>query len=157
MATNSNSEMGKIIEDIKKCDMLKNIEIKKLVDVDDGYAYVIAKNLVCKKSENLNTNQLRKFFTVIRKIEQKEKWVDVKSDFYLLKPRIAVSVGRGNVPKPFFDLIIACMNKVDVGSEEEKMDNLDIFIEFFEAIVAYHKYFENLKEDKKREKRRNRR
>ena len=44
------------------------------------------------------------------------------------------------MPKPFYKLIMTCMEKVDIGSEEEKMENLKVFIEFFESIVAYHKY-----------------
>ena len=75
-----------------------------------------------------------------RKIEQKNSWDEIESEFYLLKPRMAVSVGRKKMPKPFYKLIMTCMEKVDIGSEEEKMENLKVFIEFFESIVAYHKY-----------------
>ena len=131
----NNGEMKRITNEIKKCNMLKDIGIKKFVDVDDGYAYIVAKN-----SEDLKTNQLRKFFAAIRKIEQKNSWDEIESEFYLIKPRMAVSVGRENMPKLFYELIMACMEKVDIGSEEEKMKNLKVFIEFFESIVAYHKY-----------------
>ena len=131
----NNGEMKKITNEIKSCKMLKDIEIKKFVDVDDGYAYIVAKN-----SEDLKTNQLRKFFAAIRKIEQKNSWDEIESEFYLIKPRMAVSVGRKKMPKPFYKLIMTCMEKVDIGSEEEKMENLKVFIEFFESIVAYHKY-----------------
>lgn len=130
-----NGEMKKITDEIKNCNMLKDIGIKKFVDVDDGYAYVVAVN-----SKNLKTNQLRKFFAAIRKIEQKNSWDEIESEFYLIKPRMAVSVGRKKMPKPFYKLIMTCMEKVDIGSEEEKMENLKVFIEFFESIVAYHKY-----------------
>lgn len=130
-----NGEMKKITDEIKSCKMLKDIGIKKFVDVDDGYAYVVAKN-----SEDLKTNQLRKFFAAIRKIEQKNSWDEIESEFYLIKPRMAVAAGRKKVPKPFYKLIMVCMEKVDVGSEEEKMKNLKLFTEFFESLVAYHKY-----------------
>ena len=36
--------------------------------------------------------------------------------------------------------MMAAMSKVDVGSEEDKMKNFKTFIDFFESIVAYHKY-----------------
>lgn len=115
--------------------MLKDISSKDLLDFETGYAYGVADN-----SRRLNTTQLRKFFGVLRKMDQKDKWSEIESEFYLLKPRMAVSVGRGHVPKPFYEVMMVTMSKVDVGSEDEKMDNFKKFVEFFEAIVAYHKY-----------------
>ena len=54
---------------------------------------------------------------------------------------MAVSTGRGNLPKPFLHVVIAAMAKVDnVEDDEVKMKNFYKFVKFFEAIVAYHKY-----------------
>ena len=36
---------------------------------------------------------------------------------------------------------MAVMRKVDVGSDDEKLENFKIFIQFFESIVAYHKFY----------------
>jgi CRISPR-associated protein Csm2 len=89
----------------------------------------------------LKTTQLRKFFGALKKMEQKDTWAEIETDFYLLKPRMAVASGRGNVPKPFLNVVMAAMSKVDnVESDDEKMVNFDKFVKFFEAIVAYHKY-----------------
>ena len=53
---------------------------------------------------------------------------------------MAVSVGRKNLPKEFYNVILVTMAKVDnVEDDELKMKNFDIFVKFFEAIVAYHK------------------
>ena len=35
----------------------------------------------------------------------------------------------------------ATMKKVDVGNEEDKIKNFKIFVQFFESIVAYHKFY----------------
>ncbi|WP_303247197.1 type III-A CRISPR-associated protein Csm2 [uncultured Methanobrevibacter sp.] len=136
MAYNNDSgEIKEIERQLNSYDMLKDIDMKKLIDEKDGFAYIIADN-----SKNLKTNQLRKFFGAIRKMEGKEKWELIEPDFYLLKPRIAVGVARGHVPRPFYNVIMTTMRKVDVGSDEEKIENFKIFVEFFEAIVAYHKF-----------------
>lgn len=131
-------EIADVIDDIKSCNMLKDLNKEKIFNDDDGLAYVVADYYV----NDLNTNQLRKFFEAIREMEKKKKWEDMESDFYLLKPRMAVSVGRKHIKKPFFDVINAAMNKVKVGTSDEKLENFKVFVEFFEAIVAYHKYLE---------------
>ncbi len=129
---------GNINDIIKKLDnytMLKEIDVKDLIDETNGFAYIIAEN-----SSKLKTSQLRKFFGAIRKMETKNSWELIEPEFYLLKPRIAVGVGRNHVPRPFYNVIMKMMEKVDVGSDEEKIENFKVFVDFFEAIVAYHKF-----------------
>lgn len=129
-------EINNIVNDINSCKMLSEIDMKKLVN-ENGIAYKIAGYAV---DEDLKANQLRNFFGFVKKMERRQSWDKIKSDFYLLKPRIAVKVGRGDVPEGFFRVISAAMDKVDVGSEEDKLTNFKRFIEFFESVVAYHKY-----------------
>lgn len=133
----TNNEIQNIISEINKIGMLKDLNVKKYAD-EGGYADIVAKN-----SRQLKTNQLRKFFGAIRVIEQKETWDEIEHGFYLLKPRMAVSVGRKNIPKDFYKLIMSCMSKVDIGENEDKVKNFKVFVEFFEAIVAYHKFYYN--------------
>ena len=64
----------------------------------------------------------------------------MEPQFYLLKPRMAASTGRGKIPKEFFNVISVAMDKVAVGDDEENLENFKLFVEFFEAIVAYHKF-----------------
>lgn len=134
---NSDMEIKEVISQIGSFNQLKDIEMKKLVDDKNGFAYNIAKY---SKNENIKTNQLRKFFGAIRKMESEESWEKIEPEFYLLKPRMAVGVGRNTIKKPFYNVIVAAMNKVNVGSDEDKLENFKIFVEFFEAIVAYHKF-----------------
>ena len=130
------NEINEIISKIDSLEKLCDMSAKDFAD-EGGYADIVAKN-----SRSLKTNQLRKFFGAVRLMEQKDTWEEVEPEFYLLKPRLAVSAGRGNVPKPFYNLIMATMRKVDVGTDEEKMKSFKTFVSFFESIVAYHKFYE---------------
>lgn len=130
------SDINKVINKINQCKTLCEIKDSDLIDFETGYAYIVADN-----SKKLKTTQLRKFFAVLKKMEYKNSWDEIETDFYLLKPRMAVSTGRGNLPKPFLHVVIAAMAKVDnVEDDEVKMKNFYKFVKFFEAIVAYHKY-----------------
>ncbi|MDR1820393.1 MAG: type III-A CRISPR-associated protein Csm2 [Methanobrevibacter sp.] len=139
------SELKNVMNEVAELDRLKDLKPKKYAD-KDGYADKIGE-LYSGKNPDLNTNQLRKFFGAIKKIQQKESWDEIEHDFYLLKPKFAVSVGRkvsGKplMPKDFFDLMMVCMEKVDVGNNEEKLENFNTLVDFFESIVAYHKFYE---------------
>lgn len=140
------SDINDVIGKINACNTLSEIPTKDFLDAETGYAHIVAKN-----SKKLNTTQLRKFFAALKKMEQKSTWGEIETEFYLLKPRMAVSVGRKNLPKPFYDVILAAMAKVDnVSDDELKMKNFDIFVKFFEAIVAYHKYEEEVSKSQRR-------
>lgn len=148
------SDINDVIQKINACNNLSEIPAKDFLDAETGYAHIVAKESIKSK---LNTTQLRKFFAALKKMEQKETWDEIETEFYLLKPRMAVSVGRGHVPREFYNVILAAMSKVDnVEEDESKMKNFDIFVKFFEAIVAYHKYEEEIaKQDKRNQRRRN--
>lgn len=125
-----------VIAKINGYEKLADMPTKAFAD-EGGYADIVAKD-----SRRLNTNQLRKFFGAVRLMEQKETWEEIEPEFYLLKPRLAVSAGRRNIPRDFYNLMMATMRKVDVGSDEDKLKGFKKFVEFFEAIVAYHKFYE---------------
>ena len=147
------SDINEVKSKINACNSLSEIPAKDFLDAETGYAHIVAKN-----SKGLKTTQLRKFFAALKKMEQKTTWEEIETEFYLLKPRMAVGVGRGHVPKDFYSVILTAMSKVDnVEYDETKMENFDIFVKFFEAIVAYHKYEEELVKQRAAEKRRQKR
>ncbi len=129
-------KLNDVTNRIRGLNQLSDLSTKEIAD-EGGYADIVAKD-----SKALKTNQLRKFFGAVRLLEQKTTWEEIEPDFYLLKPKLAVAVGRKNVPKQYYSFMMAAMSKVDVGSEEEKMKNFKTFIDFFESIVAYHKFYE---------------
>ena len=142
------SDINDVKNKINACKTLSEIPAKDFLDDEEGYAHIVAKESV---KSNLNTTQLRKFFAALKKMEQKTTWEEIETEFYLLKPRMAVSVGRKNLPKDFYQVILAAMSKVDnVEDDELKMKNFDIFVKFFEAIVAYHKYEEEISKKQRR-------
>ena len=111
---------------INACKTLSEIPAKDFLDAETGFAHIVAKESV---RQNLNTTQLRKFFAALKKMEQKTTWEEIETEFYLLKPRMAVAVGRKNLPKQFYEVVLAAMSKVDnVEDNKTKMKNFDVFI-----------------------------
>lgn len=81
-----NNEIGKILDEIGKLEMLKDLSIKLIAD-EDEYADKIAHTL-----RNMKTAQLRRFFGAIKLIERtieeensEKAWDDVEAEFYLLR------------------------------------------------------------------------
>lgn len=131
------SEIDEIIKKIEDLEKLSDLRPEDYAD-KNGYADKIAKS-----SRNLKSTQLRKFFGAIRTMEKKlDSWDHIEPEFYLLKPQIAYAKGRNLIPNGFYRVVIACMDKIDKGNEEEKCENFKTFIKFMEAIVAYHKFYE---------------
>jgi CRISPR-associated protein Csm2 len=117
---------------------------KEFAPFETGWAYKIVKQLKCqheeerKKYPEFKTTQLRKIFTEIKEIAQKED----KERLFLLYPKLAYSKGRKLIPENFYKLIIACLDKLKTSSNSE---DFKAFEKFIEAIVAYNKYFESEK------------
>lgn len=133
----TNAEIDGIISEIGSLNMLNELETKNFAD-EGAYADRIAEI----SGRNLKTNQLRKFFGAVRDIQRKESWDDMEVEFYLLKPKLAYSQGRKLIPRDFYNVMKVCMNKVDIGTDQDKVANFNKLVDFMEAIVAYHKYYE---------------
>ncbi|MDI6697477.1 MAG: type III-A CRISPR-associated protein Csm2 [Candidatus Saccharicenans sp.] len=102
------------------------------------YASELAKGfLKGKDQEKLSTSQIR---TILGEI-QKMKQFDARQ-LQLLRPKLAYAAGRhkGRV-KDFRELLETAIKKTN-------KDNFYMFKNFVEAIVAYHKYHEKIKEDR---------
>lgn len=143
------SEIDKVIKKINGIKNLEDLAVKDFAS-QGGYADKIARELKGK----LNPTQLRKFFDAVNRIKKrlkKESWHDVENDFYLLQPQLAYAAGRkvGKhpiIPADFYELMNVCMQKIAPQNidDEQKKKNFRRFAEFFEAIVAYHKYREEV-------------
>lgn len=133
------TEVSRVLKEIRSKEMLRELDVKEFAD-ENGYADTLAK----KFGRELKTTQLRKFFGAIKRIEgdlKEKRWDEIKADFFLLKPKLANAKGRGLIPEEFYEFMKICMSKVDVGSDNEKKENFQRMIEFIEAVVAYHKYY----------------
>ncbi|MEA3402817.1 MAG: type III-A CRISPR-associated protein Csm2 [Armatimonadota bacterium] len=107
-----------------------------------GYADAVAQGLAQK---DMKISQLRRFFGEIKSFEakcrqQRQQGTEAYEldEEFLLLPEVAYAVGRKLVPEAFYDLVRACINKDKVRS----IDDMERFIEFMTAIVAYHKQYE---------------
>lgn len=85
------------------------------------------------RKTKLTTSQLRKFFGEIKR-QQMNGWN--KSEFILLKPKLAYAVGRADKGNKIEDFYFVMSNAIDQVSNATEFDN---FVKIFEAIVAYHK------------------
>jgi len=133
------TEIDKIIQKIKSLQNLSQLDEKDIAK-EGGYAEQVAKEV----KKDLKTTQLRKFFSEIKANERelKEKgWKSIEGRFYMLRPNLAYAKARKLVPDQFFDLMNACMKQVDKGDDEQKKENYKRFVQFLEAIIAYHKYY----------------
>lgn len=98
--------------------------------VDDKVSENGRQRIVAAK---LTTNQLRKFFGEVKR-QQMQGFK--KTDFIMLKPKLAYAVGRADKNSKIKDLYDVLSDAIDKVSDEKGFHN---FITLFEAIVAYHK------------------
>jgi CRISPR-associated protein Csm2 len=138
----NNKSVEEILDELGKLRMLKDLDIKSIAE-EDGYADRVAHTL-----RNMKTAQLRRFFGAIKTIERKMEeedpenvWDKVEAEFYLLKPKIAYARGRRLIPDEFYQVLRISLNKINVGSNEDKIANFKRFVNFLESIVAYHKFY----------------
>jgi CRISPR-associated protein Csm2 len=137
-----NRDVEEILDKIGKLNMLKDLDIKSIAD-EDGYADKIAHTL-----RNMKTAQLRRFFGAIKLIERtieeenpEKAWDEVEAEFYLLKPKIAYAKGRKLIPDEFYQVLKVSLNKINIGTNKDKIENFKRFVKFLESIVAYHKFY----------------
>ena len=131
------------LQDLKEVPQkLKKPSFEDVGGYGDKIAYQFS-----QKGKKINSNQIRRYYGEIKRIERYGNWEDAKNDFYLFKPRMAIAVARtssGNnlIPLEFYNLIKITMDKVNVKNNAElSFKNLELFADFFEAIVGFHKYY----------------
>lgn len=98
--------------------------------------------------EPLTTSQLRKFFGAVKTLQLKKEVSGFdESEFVMLKPKLAYAVGRVRQKKAMLQLRIESFSRViseaidTVLTCDNKSKAFENFINFFEAIVAYHKKY----------------
>lgn len=101
----------------------KNLTIPKL------------KNKWKVKRKELTTNQLRKFFGEVKRLQTFKNLPE--EELAMLKPKLAYAVARvGDEDAKINDFYEVMQEGIDMVSDKEEFKN---FIKIFEAIVAYHK------------------
>lgn len=133
---NSFINTNNLVQKIKSAPKLSDVLTPKEFAPVGGWADEITKKL---KSE-LSTSQLRKIFIEIKSICDDREVLKNKTRLYLLYPKLAYAKGRKLIPNEFYDLIIACLDKLKDGKADEK--DFKNFGDFMTAIVAYNKQYE---------------
>jgi CRISPR-associated protein Csm2 len=103
--------------------------VDTLVNMSRQIGHFVVKGL--KKDDQLTTRQLRAIFGEVKRIQMK---FDPRR-LRLLKPKLRYMAARhGLGAKALRTVLEKCLD--EVGDDEERFSR---FVEFFEAILAYHK------------------
>ena len=92
------------------------------------------------KDKGVSSSQLRNIYGEIMRIKMK-KFDELKTDFLLLKPKVAYNYGRikSGKEKDGFKKFVEAFDKAHALVNDNK--TFGNFQKFFEAILAYHKYY----------------
>lgn len=144
-------QIDKITQEIKRARKLSEILKPKVFAPPGGWAFIITKQIkeqagkkdpkTKKKFPQLKTSQLRKVFAEVKDIcEKRIKGISQnETELYLLYPKLAYAQGRDLMPRNFYELIVACLDKLKENADKE---DFEMFKEFMTAIVAYNKQYE---------------
>ncbi len=108
--------------------------------VEGGIADFVAKDI----KERMKVNQLRKFFEGIKRVqadykgENEEVLID-KTRLYKVLPELAYALGRKLVTQEYYKLVKVCIRTDDGKSKIKTVKDLNRFVDFLSAILAYHK------------------
>ncbi len=97
--------------------------------------------------QKLTTSQIRNFFTEVRSIQN--RWdLNPEAEYrqvVLLKPKLAYAAQRARevgkkteAVKTLADVLALCIDQIPQTAADKK-DRFNRFVDFFEAILAYHK------------------
>ncbi len=151
----SGSKIKYVKEQLEK--KLEKNSLSSLWDKDTesiiAYAEDVAKDVV--KNVEIKRTQLRKYFNEIKTLKHKLKGVsdngelpsEVRARLIRLKPLLAYAVSpkRELISKDFYELMSFLIDKVKEGKKKD----FKAFENFFEAIIAYHTYYEQQKDQQK--------
>lgn len=94
----------------------------------------------------MTTNQIRNIFGEVKRI-QRAGIENSESDFLLLRPKLAYAEARAISKSPrnkisaFREVIERAHKAVDLEKENTKEASFQRFVDFFEAVLAYHKAY----------------
>lgn len=103
------------------------------------FADRIAANLV---SKSLTRAQIRNIFTEVRKIEASWDNKNPQSAMRrlnMLKPKLDYQVARARPVELLRDILVEAIEQVDAVKGEDRNKRFRIFMDLFEAILAYHR------------------
>lgn len=136
-----NNPVDSLKEQIKKNGKLATTLTVEEINLPKRAGY----NIGCYFSGNasddkcLNTNQLRKYFQQISSVKDLDNFEEQRKELYKVLPNIAYAVGRKVCPPKFYELMEVCISKTALVDE----DDINAFVDFLTAVVAYSKLNSN--------------
>lgn len=108
---------------------------KESVEFANGFGEHIARN-------GLTTSQIRNVFGEMRRIQMNE-YINEKTAFILLKPKLAYAVKRHNSKglTDFYNFFEIAYDQVDTSNDATGSVEFENLMNLTEAILAYHKYY----------------
>lgn len=113
-------------------------DVNRLIDVAQDTGQTLAKN-------RLTSSQIRNIFGEVRAIEANWK-SDPEGSFRrvaLLEPKLAYAAARGgareNPVEELSKVLTPCIGVIRNAAAENRKKYFDRFVDFFEAILAYHR------------------
>lgn len=111
--------------------------VEKTIDYTNEFGGFLA-------SQGLTTNQIRNIFGEVKRLQsivKAEKGLkSIKKDFLMLRPKLAYAAKRAGSRgiEALKDVLGEAHKSVDTTNENAK-EQFENFVDFFEAILAYHK------------------
>ena len=130
-----------------KRERLQDIIVACDAQVTVQEAEALGKDLARK----LSTNQIRNIFGTVRRIEmnwperpkddaERQSAAQAQRELLLLKPKMAYQAKRerGKGVQTLTDVLAEAIDLIDIDQEEAR-EQFQHFVDFFEAVLAYHK------------------
>jgi len=118
-------EIKKIKNEIKNLQNFANLDANKLIEYAKSD----------KISGDISKTQIRRIFSAVKKIQmevRRESFDKQKDKIILLKPKLAYAAKKKNEVKHLAEILSECIDTI------KNKDDFERFVDFFEAIIAYH-------------------
>ena len=111
----------------------QKIDISEIIEKGGEPLVDAAENLGRKLAKNLKTSQIRKVYGAVKKIQMSDEFN--QNELIMLKPKLAYAAARKSEVEDLKNTLTQAINQVD---NSDKFKN---FVDFFEAILAYHRAY----------------
>lgn len=127
---------------------ISDSDIKTIISDPNGMELLVEKSkelALDLKNKRMTTSQIRALFGEVRQIEAEWEMENKKDEAYrrliLLRPKMAYRARkeRGEAVPILVNILDKALIEVTKGDEDKRDLRFRHFVEFFEAILAYHK------------------
>ena len=135
-----------LVSRINQVSKLSELELTDDLVSEKGELSQLAEEFANAKEERdkLKPTQLRRVFHDLKRLEQKARrrqqaFTEVRTALALTLPELAYAYGREVIPRPFYDLVKALLQRV------QDVNDLQRLVALLSVLLAYHKYHEKVR------------